>query len=93
VAIAGLALAGRLEAWRAFTGWIVYAAMLVFGAVEFLVRKTWFRYYFHGGPFDRLWSRLFPAEATAAGRRSQAYIRARRAEIAAAQARAAGEQL
>jgi uncharacterized membrane protein len=83
--IAGLALSGRLEAWRALTGWILYAAMLAFGGVEFLVRKTWFRYYFYGGPFDRLWSRLFPAEATAAGRRSQAYIRMRRAAAGSAE--------
>jgi hypothetical protein len=53
-----------------------------FAAAEFLVRKTWFRYYFHGGPFERFWAWLFPAERTARGRRSLAYIEAYRAERA-----------
>lgn len=88
-AIAGLALAGTPERWRAVTGWGIYAAMLAVSALEFLVRKTWFRYYFYGGPFDRLWSRLFPAENTARGRRSAEYIRLVR-EQAAQSARARG---
>jgi len=73
--IAALAVLGTPEQWRAFSGWIVYALMLGITAVEFCVRKTWFRYYFHGGLVDRAWSRLFPAENTPQGRRSQAYIR------------------
>lgn len=80
--IAGLAVAGPVSHWKAWTGWIAYALMLVFGVLEFFVRKSWFRYYLHGGPFDRLWARLFPPEKTAAGRRSQAYIEKRRAELA-----------
>lgn len=89
VAIAGLALAGSLAAWQAVTGWGIYALMLVVSAIEFFVRKTWFRYYFHGGPFDRFWSRLFPAENTEQGRRSAEYIRRFR-EQAAQNARAEG---
>jgi hypothetical protein len=50
--------------------------------LEFLFRKTWFRHYFHGGPFERLWSRLFPAEHTARGRRSQRTIEEYRARHA-----------
>jgi len=81
-AIAWLALAGPPEAWWRFAGRDVWLAMAGFAAAEFLVRKTWFRYYFRGGPFERLWSRLFPAERTARGRRSLAYIEAYRAELA-----------
>jgi len=78
-AIAWLAFAGSRAAWVAATSRDVWIAMLALSALEFFVRKTWFRYYFHGGPFDRLWSRLFPAERTARGRRSQRYIEAYRA--------------
>lgn len=78
-AIAWLAVTGSRAAWLAAVGRDVWIAMLAFVGVEFLVRKTWFRYYFHGGPFDRLWSRLFPAERTARGRRSLRYIEAYRA--------------
>ena len=89
VAIAVLALAGPAAAWQAVTGWGIYALMLVVSGIEFFVRKTWFRYYFHGGPFDRLWSRLFPAENTEEGRRSAEYIRRFR-EQAAQSARVRG---
>jgi uncharacterized membrane protein len=78
--VAGLALWGSADAWAAWTGWRLYALMLLASGAEFLVRKTWFRYYFRGGPFDRLWSRLFPAERTARGRRSADAIRAYRAQ-------------
>lgn len=80
--VAGLAFAGSPEAWRLFTGrdvWIVMALLMV---LEFFVRKTWFRAYFRGGPFERFWSTLFPAEATARGRRSLAYIRRYREGLA-----------
>jgi uncharacterized membrane protein len=87
--IAALALAGPEPAWRAVTGWGIYVAMLLVSALEFFVRKTWFRYYFHGGAFDRLWARLFPAENTEQGRRSAAYIQRYR-EKAAGDARARG---
>ena len=78
-AIAWLAFAGSGAAWLAATSRDVWIAMIALSALEFFVRKTWFRYYFHGGPFDRLWSRLFPAERTSRGRRSQRYIEAYRA--------------
>jgi hypothetical protein len=50
-------------------------------ALEFFVRKTWFRYYFRNGPFERFWAQLFPAQATARGRRSMEYIEAYHARI------------
>jgi uncharacterized membrane protein len=87
--IAALAIVGPAAAWRAVTGWGIYAAMLLVSALEFFVRKTWFRYYFHGGAFDRLWAKLFPAENTEQGRRSAAYIQRYR-EKAAGDARARG---
>jgi len=60
--------------WRAWTGWISYTVLGAVLLVEFLIRKTWFRYYYYNGPFDRLWSGLFPPEQTPQGRRSMAYI-------------------
>jgi hypothetical protein len=47
--------------------------------IEFLIRKTWFRYYYFGGPFDRFWSSFFPPEETERGRASLEYIRRFRA--------------
>jgi len=70
-----LAVSGDVDRWSRFTGSGVYASMAVVTVIEFFVRKTWFRHYFHEGPFDRFWSSLFPAEDTARGRRSLAYIR------------------
>jgi uncharacterized membrane protein len=76
VAIVVITLASTPDRWKAFTSRDVWIAMALVMAVEFFVRKTWFRYYFHNGPFERFWSRLFPAEATGRGRRSLAYIQA-----------------
>jgi len=73
--LAVLAVRGPAETWALYSGRIVYLEMGVIFLVEFLVRKTWFRYYFGSGPFDRLWSSLFPAENTEMGRRSAAHIR------------------
>ena len=74
-ASAGFAWWGSPQDWRLVSGPGVCGLMALFTGIEFIVRKTWFRYYFHGGPFDRLWSRLFPAEATTQGRRSLEAIR------------------
>jgi len=73
--IGTLALAGSAEAWRAFTGRTLWLVMAFLSVVEFFARKTWFRYYYRGGLFDRFWSRLFPAEETERGRRSMEAIR------------------
>ncbi len=69
-----LAITGDLDRWSRFTGTGIYATMAVVTTIEFFVRKTWFRYYFHDGPFDRFWSSLFPAEDTERGRQSNDYI-------------------
>jgi uncharacterized membrane protein len=74
LASACLAVSGDVGRWSRFTGSGIYATMAAVTFIEFFVRKTWFRYYFHEGPFDRLWSNLFPAEDTPRGRRSMAYI-------------------
>lgn len=82
-ATAALALAGWVEAWTALTRWGLFAAMGVVSAGEFVFRKSWFRYYYFGGPLDRVLSRLFPAEDTQRGRRSAEYIRRYRASLTA----------
>ena len=79
--IAGLALAGLERWWQAFTSWGVFSAMLAAFVIEFAFRKTRFRYYYVGGPIDRIWSRFFPAEKTPLGRKSLEYIRIRREQI------------
>lgn len=79
--IGWLSIAGSAEAWRTFTGRTVWGVMALLGAVEFFVRKTWFRYYFRGGPFDRFWARLFPAERTERGRQSLRAIRLYREQL------------
>ncbi len=80
--IAWLAASGRSEAWRAYTGWQMFAIIGAICGVDFLIRKWWFRYYFHNNLFDRVWSRYFPAEATPVGRQSMEYIRQKREELA-----------
>ena len=75
IVLAALALAASVQTWRAAAGYGIWTWMGVVSAAEFLVRKTYFRNYYYGGPFERVWSRLFPAEATPMGRRSAAYIR------------------
>jgi hypothetical protein len=59
----------------------MFAVMGALCGADFLVRKWWFRYYYHNNFFDRVWSRLFPAEDTEMGRRSMAFIRAKRKEL------------
>ena len=85
---AALAVAGPATYWTAFTTWGVPAAMVVVWVVEFAVRKTRFRYYYIGGPIDRVWAHFFPAEATPLGRQSLAYIRKRREQLRREQAEA-----
>ena len=82
IALAALALAAPVETWRAAAGYGVWAWMGAVSVTEFLVRKTYFRNYWYRGPFERVWERLFPAEATPMGRRSAAYIRTVREKLA-----------
>ena len=79
VATAALALF-ESSLWAAWTGGFAYAAMGVLSAVEFLVRKSWFRYY-GNGPVDRLLAALLPPENTWQGRRSKEYITRIRREL------------
>jgi len=82
VSIAVFAVWMPPEHWRLLLSRDIWFAMAGLMAIEFFVRKTWFRYYFRNGPFERFWARLFPAEATARGRRSMEYIAAYHARIA-----------
>jgi len=66
--------------WAAWTGGFVYLAMGFVSAVEFVVRKSWFRYY-GNGPLDRLLAVVLPAENTWQGRRSQEHISRMRREL------------
>ena len=76
-ALAVLALAAPMAWWEAYSAWVMLPSLLLFAVVEYLIRKTAFRYYPYGGPIDRFFSFWFPAEATEMGRRSQAYIEER----------------
>jgi uncharacterized membrane protein len=82
VAIAWLVASGDDDARRAFSSWGLWLPILAISALEYVVRKAWFRYY-AGGALDRLWAALLPAENTARGRRSLAYIREARARMRA----------
>jgi uncharacterized membrane protein len=78
VAAGALALTAPLRWWALYTGLVFYLLMGLLVGAEFCFRKWWFRYY-GSGPVDRVFERWFPPEATANGRRSQAYVEQRRA--------------
>lgn len=82
LAIAWLVASGEPEARRAFSSWGLWIPFGVLSALEYAVRKVWFRYY-AGGALDRIWAALLPAENTERGRRSMAYIREARARMRA----------
>ena len=79
VGVAGLALFAPVAWWATYTGLVFYLLLGLLLGTEFCFRKLWFRYY-GDGPADRLLARIFPAERTANGRRSLAYIELRRAQ-------------
>jgi uncharacterized membrane protein len=81
-AIAWLVASGDDEARRSFSSFGLWLPFGALSAVEYAVRKAWFRYY-AGGALDRVWAALLPAENTARGRRSLAYIREARARMRA----------
>lgn len=72
LAIAAAALLAP-GAWRtaALTGYA--GAVVAVSAAEFVFRKLWFRHY-TSRPLDQWFARHFPAERTARGRRSMAYL-------------------
>jgi len=76
-AILALAFLAPIAYWRAFASWIVWVVIAALSAGDFVVRKIYFRSY-HDRPIDRLLARLFPAENSEMGRRSNEYRRARR---------------
>ena len=80
VALAAVALAAPSADWATTSSLLVWLPTLAFTAIEFLVRKTWFRNY-GGTPWDRVLRVLLPPENTARGRRSLDYIRKKRAEL------------
>jgi uncharacterized membrane protein len=76
IAVCLLAFVAPLGWWAIYNGLIFYALLGGLMGVEFVLRKLRFRYY-GDGAIDRFMARLFPAERTARGRRSLAYVAAR----------------
>jgi hypothetical protein len=80
--IAWLVATGAVAERRALSSFGLWLPMAALAVVEYAVRKAWFRYY-AGGPLDRLWATLLPAENSERGRRSLAHIREARARMRA----------
>lgn len=78
LAVLGVAAPG--PGWALRASLVSWAPLLACTAVEFLVRKAWFRNY-SDTPWDRVLRVLFPPENTAQGRRSLEWIRQKRAEL------------
>jgi hypothetical protein len=76
-----LAWLAPFEWWALYTGLISYLLLGAGFAVEFMLRKLWFRFY-GDGLADRILARVFPPERTANGRRSLAYVESRRERAA-----------
>jgi hypothetical protein len=77
---AGLALRPPATGWAfASSAWL-WIPVAIATAVEWVVRKAWFRYY-GVGPVDRLLRALLPPEDTTVGRRSLEYVRRMRREL------------
>ena len=72
-----LTVAAPIEIWALYTGGIFYVLLGLLIGGEVCYRKWWFRFY-GDGLVDRIFSAVFPAEATARGRRSLDYDRARK---------------
>jgi uncharacterized membrane protein len=66
--------------WAAASSAVIWLPLAVLFAIEWSVRKAWFRHYGRH-PLDRLLRVLLPPERTARGRRSLAYIASRRREL------------
>jgi len=79
-ALARVAMTAPATDWALTSSLIVWLPTLAFTALEFLVRKAWFRNY-GGAPWDRVLRALLPPENTARGRRSLEWIRRKRAEL------------
>jgi uncharacterized membrane protein len=81
-ALGFVAVTGNDAARRELASVGLWLPMAALAAGEYVVRKAWFRYY-AGGPLDRIWAALLPAQNTARGRRSLAYIQTARARMRA----------
>jgi len=66
--------------WALASSALIWLPLLLLSALEWSVRKVWFRHYGRG-PVDGLLRRLLPPERTARGRRSLEHIRRVRAEL------------
>jgi uncharacterized membrane protein len=75
-----LAAPGVGTSWARNASLVVWGPTLAATALEFLVRKAWFRHY-GAGPVDRVLRALLPPERTARGRRSLDHIRKKRSEL------------
>ena len=73
LALTGLALRVPGDDWALASCALVWLPLAVLGAIEWIVRKVWFRHYGRG-PVDRVLSVLMPAERTERGRRSLEYV-------------------
>ena len=80
VALTVLGVTAPGPGWALRASLVSWAPTLACTAVEFLVRKAWFRNY-SDTPWDRVLRVLFPPEKTAQGRRSLEWIRQKRAEL------------
>ncbi len=72
-----LAVDAPIAWWALYTGPIFYVLLALLLVAELCFRKWWFRYYGEGLA-DRIFAKYFPPEQTEAGRRSLAYVAARR---------------
>ena len=72
-----LAFLAPIDVWAVYAGFGFYVLLGALLAGEFVVRKLWFRHY-DDGALDRVFRHLFPPQRTATGRRSLAYVQARR---------------
>ena len=76
--IVHLVAIGAVAERRAFTAYGLWAPMGVLSAIEYAVRKAWFRYY-GGGALDAVWAAILPAENTSGGGVARVHPRGARA--------------
>jgi uncharacterized membrane protein len=66
--------------WALTSSALTWLPLMALSAIEWFVRKAWFRY-FGAGPVDRLLRVLLPPERTEQGRRSLEYVRTMRRQL------------
>jgi len=80
IAAGWLAFHPPASGWGTATGLWIWTPVIAASLVDWVIRKSWFRY-FGPGPLDQLLKRALPPENTEAGRRSLEYIRRMRAQL------------